>query len=141
MTKNRRKMRIRVYEHDSSLRDLLSIVCRMVSDDVQISSEPLFCGEAASGAHSAHECPGHCGSVLVVDAHLLPLSGFEWLQAQCQSDCQLLPEDVLLLATSWTDQDRDAATSLGCAVMTKPFHISDLTTWLKSRLSLQSDHV
>lgn len=130
-------MKIRIFERDSSLQSLLDLICRMVSPDVEVSDRPQLCDTRdAVLAHA--DCPGHCRSVLIVDAHLIPTNGLAWTKTQCASNCRIDPSNILLLATHLSEQDQALAASLGCAVMRKPFNTSELILWLKSRLSARS---
>jgi len=126
-------MKVRIFERDNSLRQLLELVCQWVSNEVEVAGFPEYCPSYNAG-NSTRECCSSPDSVLIIDAHLHPLSGLDWVEAQARGHCRVLGENKLILATNWTSAEMARAEQLGCKVMRKPFSTDELRAWLEQRL-------
>jgi DNA-binding response OmpR family regulator len=126
-------VRIKIFERDSSLRHLLKLICQWGSNNVEVADTASAC-PAYTHTKKKLTCCNGSRTILIIDAHLSPVSGLDWVENQSRSSCQVPSDNKLILATHWTDDDLQRAERLGCHTLRKPFKTRDVVSWLQPRL-------
>jgi len=126
-------VKVRIFERDSSLRHLLELICQWVSNDVEVADFPVRCPSYGRDGEGRGCCSTR-DSILIIDAHLSPISGLDWVESQAQGPCQVPVANKLVLATNWTPTEVARADRLGCSIMHKPFRTQQLKDWLEQRI-------
>ena len=122
-----RKTRIILFDDDQNIREFLEIVLKHKGYEVFIYQDPSLC----SLQHS-HDCQckenERCADIVITDIDMPNVSGLDFIDAQVRKGCKI--QNIAIMSGAWSELDIKRAKDLGCAVLKKPFTLSDLEEWL-----------
>lgn len=117
------KIRALVFEDEASVRGLLNHVLKSRGYEVVDFEDPSQCALSQNDA-----CVNACADILISDVRMPRISGLDFVEMQRSRGCPL--RNVALISGDWNTADVERAKAAGCAVIRKPFTISELTDWL-----------
>jgi DNA-binding NtrC family response regulator len=122
-------MKIRIFEENSDVLRLLTLIFEKKGHQVQGISDGFSC---SSCIHEKCSCPPGqaCVDAVLINARQ-PLWGtLQSLMEQDQKGCKLAKEKKAIMCTHFTDEQILAIRDSGFAAIKKPFTISKIVGWL-----------
>ena len=126
-----KKLRIIIFEDDEVLSDLLRKVLQNDGHEVLTFSDPTVCPVLQN--YKA-KCPQKhpCADVVISDIKMPNMDGIELLNLLKSRGCKALDANKALMSADTSVEQRNAVKELGCHCFTKPFKLTDVTTWLET---------
>jgi len=122
------RLRALIFDDHASIRQFLGFVCEQRGYEVFTFADPGRCP-----LHVIHRCPcppgTTCADIIISDINMLQVNGLDFVAALPTKGCAL--PRFALISGAWSDEDRARARRLGCHLLTKPFSLVELTTWLE----------
>ena len=69
-----------------------------------------------------------CTDMIVSDLDMPCMTGLSFIENQRRKNCKC--KHVVLMSSSWTEEDLSHAHELGCITFTKPFPLNELYGWI-----------
>ena len=125
-----KKLRILVFEDDSSLANLVKFSLVQKGHEVQIFSDPTLCPVYLN---HAMQCPSPtaCADVIITDQMMPNMTGLEFLKFQRMRGCKALDENKAIITASVMNAEmKESINQLGCHYIRKPFHVATVIKWV-----------
>jgi CheY-like chemotaxis protein len=116
-------------EDDDQMRQMLTLLLERRGHEVLAFSSPAACSIFLD---PACQCPQQhpCADILITDLNMPIMNGLEFIHLQEQRGCKGMTENKLLLSANIDQKQVAQAQKLGCAVMRKPFRLTNLLAWI-----------
>ena len=127
------KLRILVFDPDTSLRELLQLYLQNLGHDVQAYREPHLCPLFTSLDNEQCCCPREspCADIVFMDMRMPHISAFDFLQLQRRRGCKALDANKAVMSTSVTKAVKEAMAAFGCNHILKPFRLAEIRIWIE----------
>jgi DNA-binding response OmpR family regulator len=121
------RTRVLIFDDDPMIRHMLWAVCDRRGYEVFTFPDPILCP-----LHAKYRCPCKpettCSDVIISDLDMPNVKGLDFVKTLLGKGCRC--SNIALMSGAWSARDRARAAELGCRLLTKPFHISEVMEWL-----------
>lgn len=124
-----RQARVILFEDDNGVRAFVQMFLEGKGYEVIVYENPGLCP-----LQSSHECRcsenERCADIILTDVDMPNVSGLDFIESQLGKGCKA--QDIGIMSSAWSAEDRKRARDLGCTVLDKPVSMSTLTEWFTS---------
>ena len=116
------RIRAFIFDDDAPIRSMLVGVLKQRSYEVLAFARATVCQTCPCSQGQV------CADIIISDVSMPNLSGIQFVQHQKMVGCR--NENILLISSTWSEENIRQARALGCYLLHKPFLFDDLTPWL-----------
>jgi CheY-like chemotaxis protein len=127
------KLKILVFDHEQSLRQLLKTFLLQLGHEVEVYSDPAVCPLYRDLLNDTCSCPREtpCADVVFAGIDTHGVNAVEFLRVQRNRGCKMLDANKAVMSNYLTSALDQAIATFGCHHIGKPFRLTDIRKWLQ----------
>lgn len=126
-----RKRRAIIFDDEPMVLETLEMFLQELGYEVISSLEPVVCPVFRNSDRHCHNNKA-CADVIITDYQMPGMNGLELLKRQKEKGCALDMRNKAIISGYFDNRVGSEIGQLGCAFFKKPFHFSELSTWINA---------